>query len=459
MKNIKSGYYSINPYTGENQYSKDFDTSNEVEIKVKQSIDAFNWLSNTSSEKRKNILKRIADGIERQKDELAELVTSEMGKPLKQAKGEIGKCIEMALWHAEHGEELLANENTEYNNQKYTIVHQPLGPALFIATWNNPFLQATLAIVPQITVGNSALIKPAPNAPRCAEALKNIIDGLDINQDIYQILYTDIPLTEQLLLDKRITGVTFIGSSKAGHRIAELAGKSFKSAVIDAGGSDPMIVLKDCDIDKAVEGAIAARYGNTGQSCVAAKRIIVDQSIIEEFSLKFVEATKQLQVGDPMNKKTDIGPLAIMEAKTKLEKQIQIAINEGAEVLYHKSSEDLSGACVYPTILAGVTCEMLPSKEELFGPVAAIYAFNSIDEAIKIANDTPFGLGASIYGSQKTANDIALKLNTGNVAINTKIATQFPIPFGGMKDSGFGVYFGKEGLTTFCNSKIISTPK
>jgi succinate-semialdehyde dehydrogenase len=453
---MTQGYKSINPYNNEEYWSIPFDTKQEVQNKVSASIKAYNKLRKTPIEERKTHLVRFAEAIRLHANELALTISTEMGKPIKQAVGEVEKCALMAEFHAANAPQMLQTEKVNYLNQRFDIQHCPLGPTLFIATWNNPLLQAVLAFVPQYIIGNTALVKPAPNAPRLAKKTEEIISELGIIKDVYQVVYSDIPSTESILEDPRVVGVTFIGSSVAGHRVAQLAGKSFKRAVIDAGGSDPMIILKDANLEMAVEHAIASRFGNTGQSCIAAKRIIVHKDIKSRFEVALIHAAEKLKVGDPVDNETDIGPLATKQAKEKLLNQIEQAIVQGAKPIYKKDSSNLSGACVYPTILSEVTCEMVTSKEELFGPVAAIYSFSEIQEAIKIANDTPFGLGASIYGKEEVEN-IINELEVGNVAINTKLATQFPVPFGGIKDSGFGVYFGKDGLTTFCNNKVILT--
>lgn len=457
MLQLKEGYVSISPANGEQKAFFPFMEDAEIEFKLKEVEQGFEFLKSTTFEFRKKLLYDIAAKIEEKAEHLAFLVTEEMGKPISQAKAEIGKCAEMARYHADHGEQWLATETTDAGSVVYEFRQEALGPVLFISTWNNPFLQATLALVPQLIIGNSAIIKPAPNAARCALEMEKILDELRLPAKIYVTMLASVPQTEELILNKRVKGVTFIGSTKAGKRVGSLAGKAFKPAVIDAGGSDPMVILEDADIYEAAKGAAAARFGNTGQSCVAAKRIIVMESIKDKFLEAFVKATEELKVGDPFDPKTTVGPLATHQARDLVKDQIEQSLEQGAKLIYGGKIPDNPGAFIEPAILINVSCDMLPSKEEVFGPVAAIYVANTIEEAIEFANDTPYGLGASVYS--KTPERIVPHLVTGNVAVNSKVATNFPVPFGGIKDSGYGVYFGKEGLTTFTNTKVVSFPK
>ncbi len=457
MLQVKEGYTSISPADGEQKAFFPFMEDAEIEFKLKEAEQGFEFLKSTTFEFRKKLLYDIAAKIEEKAEELALLVTQEMGKPISQAKAEIGKCAEMARYHADYGEKWLATETTDAGSVLYEFRQEALGPVLFISTWNNPFLQATLALVPQLIIGNSAIIKPAPNAARCALEMEKILDELKLPAKVYVTVLASIPQTEELILNKRVKGVTFIGSTKAGKRVGSLAGKAFKPAVIDAGGSDPMVILEDADIEEAATVAAAARFGNTGQSCVAAKRIIVMESIKDKFLEAFIKATKAMTLGDPFDPATQIGPLATHAARDLVKDQIEQSLEQGAELIYGGKIPDNAGAFIEPTILANVSCDMLPSKEEVFGPVAAIYVVKTLNEAIEYANDTPYGLGASVFS--KTPEHVIPYLVTGNVAVNSKVATNFPVPFGGIKDSGYGVYFGKEGLTTFTNTKVVSFPK
>jgi len=454
---IVDGYQVVSPIDGEQKAFFPYHTEEQVLDNIEAVQRGFYYLSMTSFKERKQMLYSIADKIEERADMLAKLVTEEMGKPITQAKGEVQKCADMARYHANHGEAFLKTEYVETNSIRYEMRQQALGPVLFISTWNNPFLQATLALVPQLIIGNSVLAKPAPNAPRCILEMEKIVTELNLPESIFITILTTVPQTEDLLRDKRIKGVTFIGSTQAGKKVGALAGESFKAAVIDAGGSDPMIILEDADITLAVSGAVGARFGNTGQSCVAAKRIIVHESVYDQFLDAFITETKKLVVGDPFEEYTSVGPLATYHARDLLIEQIEQSVKQGAKVIYGGKIPDLPGAFIEPTILTNVSCDMLPSKEEIFGPVASIYRVSSLEEAIIFANDTPYGLGASVY--TKNPEQIIPFLETGNIAINSKVGTNFPIPFGGIKDSGYGVYFGKEGLTTFTNTKVVSIPK
>lgn len=452
---VTDKYTTVSPATGKLHAEYDVFTDTQVEQAITEAEKGFEYLAGLTVTERAGLLNRFADAVEAKADELAEIITLEMGKPITQAKGEVGKCAGMARYHAEHTEEMLRTESISYGGNRYEFVHEPLGPVLFISTWNNPLLQATLAVVPQIAVGNSAVVKPSPNAPQNVFAIEKIFDEMNLPAKVYCPVLTTIPQTEDLLLNKRLKGVTFIGSTNAGKRVGSLAGQAFKPAVIDAGGSDPFIVLKDADIDGAAGCAVAGRFGNAGQSCVAAKRIIVEKDVYKEFLEKLIEKTKAQKVGDPFDADTDIGPVAKIEFRDKVKGQIDKAVEEGAQVALGGGIHGSEGAYLEPTILTGVTTDMVIAREEVFGPVAAVFKAENSEEAIKLANDTEFGLGASVW-SENNYKEAVSRLETGNVAVNSKIATNFPVPFGGTKDSGYGVYFGREGLVTFTNTKVVS---
>lgn len=450
----KENYKVINPHDGNLLYERDCIADNQINVELDKIIKGSNYLSALNMDERKTILIHLAKAIDADAENLAKTISREMGKPITQAKGEVKKCADMARYYAANGPEILQTKVIDMPQQRYEIQYKALGPILFIATWNNPLLQAVLAVVPQIISGNAAIVKPAPNAPGCALAIDAILEAMDLPHKIYWVALTTIPQTEALLKNTQIKGVTFIGSTNVGKRVAELVGASFKRAVIDAGGSDPMLVLPDADLDQAVEGAVAGRFSNTGQSCIAAKRIIVHDLVHDEFLKKFIDKTHSLKQGDPLDEATTIGPQATFQALDKLSAQVEKAVQQGAKIWCGGKKVEGAGAYFEPTILSNITCDMLPSKEEVFGPVAAVYKASDVQEMLELANDTPFGLGASVYGKEVAM--IVDGLETANVSINTKVATTFEVPFGGIKESGYGVYFGEEGLKTFTNAKVIS---
>lgn len=453
----KDVYATISPANGElvSEYAAIED--HEVQQKLDTAIKGHAYLSKLSLAKRKEILLQLADKIEEKSEQLAQTVTLEMGKPITQARAEIQKCAGMCRWHAENADTMMATETVEFGDTRFELIQESRGPVLFISTWNNPVLQATLAIVPQIVAGNSALVKPAPSAPKCVLAMEQIIDTLDLPEKIYVPVLTSIPQTESLISDDAVKGVTLIGSTKAGHRIGELAGKGFKPAVLDAGGSDPFIVLEDADIKGAAKCAAAGRFGNTGQSCVAAKRIIVQASVYDKFLEAFLKETKSLKMGDPFDDATVIGPVAKHAFRDEMKRQVDESVAQGAKLLLGGDVPDDDGAYLNPTILTDVTTDMVVAQEEVFGPVGVVFKVNNTEEAIALANDTPFGLGASIWSAKP--EEIIPQLDVCNVAVNGKVATAFPVPFGGKKESGHGVYFGTEGVRTFTNTKVVSYPK
>lgn len=450
------GYESRSPANDEVLAQYPFISQDDLEQAIANTHKGFAYLSNCGLKDRVELLSALAKQIRANADDLSRTITLEMGKPISQAKLELEKCAAMCEYHGEHAEDMLASHTTEFGSTIYETHYLPLGPVLFISTWNNPLLQATLAFVPQCVAGNSVLVKPAPNAPQCVMKLAALINTICPGQPIYEPILTSIPQTESVLKRRDIRGVTFIGSTAAGRKVASLSAENFKASVIDAGGSDPFIVLGDADLDAAAQCAVKGRFSNTGQSCVAAKRIIVEDMVHDEFVEKLCALTKELKLGDPIMTDTDVGPLAATRFRDEIQEHLAESIKMGATVILGGSAPDGPGAFLSPTVVTDVNTEMPLATEEIFGPVASVFRATDAENAIALANATHYGLGASLF--TKNNRHLSAKIHTGNVAINTTVSTAFPVPFGGIKDSGFGVYFGKEGVRCFTNQQIVSRP-
>jgi len=337
------------------------------------------------------------------------------------------------------------------------LQYQPLGIVLGIFPWNFPYWQIIRSAVPTVIAGNAMLVKPAPNTPRCALALVKLIEQCDLPAGLIQFIFANESQIAKLLSDDRIQAATLTGSEKAGSAVASTAAKHIKKSVLELGGSDPFIVLPNANIETTLNTAITARFQNNGQSCIAAKRFIVHQSIADIFLAGLISRIQQLNIGNPLLANTDIGPVARKDLMEKLASQVETSLNQGAQLLYQSTLQSNSKGYFYPpTILGNITPDCLAWHEELFGPVISFYTFEHIEQAIDIANATSFGLGASIWGSDtENAKSIAHQIESGQVFINEMVKSQPTHPFGGVKKSGYGRELGPFGLYEFCNIKTV----
>lgn len=448
---------SINPATEDINGEFDSFSEERIDLAIKKSRTAFSGWKKISISDRSEYLENAAKVLLKRKNELGKLITSEMGKVKKESISEIEKCAWVLEYFAENTSEFLEREIIETDANKSCIKFEPYGTILSIMPWNFPFWQAIRFAAPALAGGNVILLKHSSYVPLCAIELERVFLDAGFPEGVYQTLLIDGKTTSELICRNEINGVSMTGSVSTGMKVAETCGKNLKKLVLELGGSDPFIVLADADIDKAANIAVEARFRNSGQSCINAKRFIVDESIVQEFTSMFVENTRKLKIGDPMDGNTDIGPLVREDQIKILENQSNDALLKGAKVMLEGERVDKKGFFYSPVILTDVTKDMLVMKEETFGPVAPILSVKDEYEAIKIANDSEFGLGASIW-SENIENALLLgnNIEAGMVFINNLARSDPRLPFGGVKKSGIGRELSKFGLYEFMRTKSIS---
>ncbi len=403
-------------------------------------------------------LLQVAAALRRKKQELALLITQEMGKPLSESLGEVEKCAWNFEYYAQQGETFLADQVVASAASDSRVVYDPIGLVLAVMPWNYPFWQVMRAAAPVLVGGNGMVLKHASNVPQCALALEQVFKDAGLPEGLFTTLLVESSAVRGLIEDERIAAVTFTGSTPVGRSIAAQAGQALKKQVLELGGSDPFIVLADADIEAAAAVAVKARFSNTGQSCISAKRFIVEQSIADRFAEAFVAGARKLVVGDPLLPGTTIGSMARGKLREELHAQVLASIQEGAKVLIGGQPVPGPGAYYEPTILDHVTPAMTAAREETFGPAAAILRVVSADEAIAVANDSPFGLGASLWtGDLDRARQLSRRIEAGAVFVNGMVASDPRLPFGGTKQSGYGRELGHLGLHEFMNIKTVWT--
>jgi succinate-semialdehyde dehydrogenase/glutarate-semialdehyde dehydrogenase len=401
-------------------------------------------------------MKRAAEVLESDKDRFARIMTLEMGKPLKSAGDEVAKCAWACRYYAETAERALADEAIVTNASRSFVRYQPLGVVLAVMPWNFPFWQVFRFAAPALMAGNVGLLKHASNVPQCALAIEEVLCRAGFSSGEFQTLLIGAGQVQGLIDDPRVAAATLTGSELAGSLVAGAAGKQIKKTVLELGGSDPFMVMPSANLDEAVRTAVKARTINNGQSCIAAKRFIVHQSIYSEFERRFVEAMRLLRVGDPMDAATDIGPLATAQIVSELDEQVQTAVAAGARVLTGGKRVAGAGNFYEPTVLAGVPKNCPVYGQEIFGPVAMLFSVRDIDEAIAIANDTEFGLAASVWTNNEAERLRFMdEIEAGQVFVNSMVASDPRLPFGGVKRSGYGRELGTFGIREFVNAKTI----
>lgn len=447
---------SISPTTGETLKTFEPLTQQQLQTKLARADETFRAFRRTSFSERGEIMDRVAHILESEKQDWARLMTSEMGKPIKAAVGEIEKCAWVCRYYAQTAERHLADEIVETNASRSYVHFQPLGPVLAVMPWNFPFWQVFRFAAPALMAGNVGLLKHASNVPQCALAIEEIFHRAGFPEGAFQTLLIGSDLVQFVLEDSRVAAATLTGSEQAGQSIASIAGKQIKKTVLELGGSDPFIVMPSAKLDEAVSTAVKARTINNGQSCIAAKRFIIAAEIYEEFEGRFVEGMKELRIGDPMNESTDIGPLATPQILRDVEEQVKTSIAAGAHLLTGGKRVNRSGNFYEPTVLANVPANAPASCEEVFGPVAALYRVRDIEEAIDLANNTTFGLGAAAWTNDaQEQNRFIETLEAGCVFINGMVASDPRLPFGGVKRSGYGRELGEFGIREFVNIKMV----
>ena len=447
---------TVNPATG--QTIRTFTPLSEIELEARLqcAVEAFHRHRRTPLKERTRMLLSAAEILEANKEKFGRLMVTEMGKTLKAAVEEAAKCAWGCRYYAENAEQFLADEPVETNATRSFISYQPIGPVLAIMPWNFPFWQVFRFAAPALAAGNVGLLKHASNVPQCALAIEEIFRRAGFPEGCFQTLLIETERVRRVIDDPRVAAVTLTGSTGAGSQVASAAGKQIKKTVLELGGSDPFIVMPSADLEAAARTAVKARTINNGQSCIAAKRFIVAESIADEFERRLVAGMKALVVGDPMDPATDVGPLA-NEAQVKtLVEQVERSIRAGARLLTGGRPLDRPGYYFEPGVLTGITSDSPAYREEVFGPIALLFRARDLDEAIEIANDSPFGLGASAWTSDERERvRFTTELQAGMVFINAMVASDPRLPFGGVQQSGYGRELSVYGMREFVNIKSV----
>jgi succinate-semialdehyde dehydrogenase / glutarate-semialdehyde dehydrogenase len=450
---------TVNPATGETLKTYEPLTEQALEDKIARAAAAWASYRLTTPEERAGWLRAAADVLDADTDSVAELMTIEMGKTLASAKAEAAKCAKALRWYAEHGPAMLEPERKDAGAVGATeayVVHQPLGVVLAIMPWNFPLWQAMRFAAPALMAGNVGLLKHASNVPQTALYIEELFRKAGFPADVFQTLLIGASTIEKVLRDDRVVAATLTGSAPAGQSVASIAGDVLKPTVLELGGSDPFIVMPSADLDKAAAVAVTARNQNNGQSCIAAKRFFVHADVAEEFTRLFAEKIAALTVGDPMDENTQIGPLATESGRDDVENYVQDAVAKGASVLVGGNRVDRPGWFYEPTLLAQITPEMDLYFEEVFGPVAALFTVDSLDEAIEIANSHPYGLGANLWSEDEAERAQFVRDIASGIAFVNGMVTSYPeLPFGGVKQSGYGRELTELGMREFMNAKTV----
>ena len=455
-----SSYAVVNPATGDKvkEYPEASDADLSAAIAAAEKAHA-EWSRTSSVADRAGLIQKVADFHGERREELAAIAVKEMGKPMEQALGEVDFCVDIYGYYAERAEEFMKDEPIDLlaGDGSALIRRTSMGPLIGIMPWNFPYYQVARFAGPNLIVGNTILLKPAPQCPESAEAMQKMYDDAGFPEGAYQTILASNDQIAEIIADPRIRGVSLTGSERAGAAVAEIAGRNLKKVVLELGGSDPFILLKTGDLDEAVQAAVDARLDNTGQSCNAAKRFIVADDLYDDFLEKFSAKMKEVEPGDPTADDTEIGPLSSTTAAERLQDQLDRAVKQGAEVVVGGERKDN----FFPTtVLAGITEENDAYREEFFGPVASVYKVGSEEEAIELANDTPFGLGSFVFtDDSEQATRVANSLDTGMVFVNGVGLDGAELPFGGVKRSGFGRELGPYGMDEFVNKKLIRVAK
>jgi succinate-semialdehyde dehydrogenase/glutarate-semialdehyde dehydrogenase len=444
---------SVNPYNGEILKTFDELPLEEVDSVIAKADEAFGHWRETSYEHRSAILHRVAELLRAKREELAQIMTLEMGKKIGDSRPEIDLCADIFDYYAENGPKHLAPKEYDTAEGKGTLIHQPVGVIYGIQPWNFPFYQPSRCVAPNLIAGNVVLTKHASNVPQCAEAFDDLLKEAGVPEGVHTNLQLSARNAGTIIDDDRVQGVSFTGSNKGGSAVGEQAGRNVKKTVMELGGVDPFIVLEDADMDKTVERFMFGKLHATGQICIAAKRIILVESIAQEFLNRTTRLFADLKPGDPMDESTGFGPLCTEKAAKQLEVQVKKSAEAGAKILVGGKRD---GAFFEPTIMTDIPEGSPADCEELFGPVALIYIVKDEDEAVRVANDSEFGLGGSVHTTDlERGRKVAERLESGTAFVNHVSWTYASMPMGGVKKSGYGRELGDLGIIEFVNQKLI----
>lgn len=458
MTAISSNTHAIstNPATGEQIGHYPFASDAELENSLARAAASFSVWKRTTIDERARLIIALGKTLREDANAIAQMISQEMGKPIKQALGEVEKCAQLCDWYAAQGPAMLAAEPTLVENDKARIEYRPLGPILAVMPWNFPIWQVLRGAVPTLLAGNTYVLKHAPNVMGCAYLMLDAFKRAGFPEGVFEVINATQDGVSRAIADPRIAAVTLTGSVRAGQAIGAQAGAALKKSVLELGGSDPFIVLNDADLDQAVKAAVIGRFQNTGQVCAAAKRLIIEDGVVDEFTRRFVEETRKLAIGDPLSSETYIGPMARFDLRDELDAQVQATLAEGATLLLGGERIAGQGNFYAPTVLGDVTDQMTSFKQELFGPVASIITARDARHALELANDSDFGLTATVYTRDlELAEQLADELDTGGVFINGYSASDPRVTFGGVKKSGYGRELSHFGVREFTNAQTV----
>ena len=445
----------MHPWSGEIDYRYDYIGENEIERRLGAAERAWPAWAALPLDKRGDRLRAAGQALRADRERIAGIVSADMGKLRREALAEIDKSAAACDYYAEHTAGYLQDRMVATEAARSYVTYQPIGCVFAVMPWNFPIWQVFRFLAPGLMAGNVALLKHASNVPRCADAIADVLREAGLPDGVFGVLHIDNDSAARVIGDARVKAVTLTGSERAGRSVAATAGKHLKKCVMELGGSDPFVVLDDADLDATVKAAVSSRFNNAGQTCIAAKRFIVTPGIADAFVERFVEAAGKLQVGDPMQDATTLAPMARGDLRDEVHDQVRRSVEAGAELLLGGSPGE--GACHYPaTILDRVESGMPAYREELFGPAASILRAKDDDDAARIANDTDFGLGASVWTADKARGEaMALRLDAGATFVNAIVRSDVRLPFGGTKTSGYGRELAEHGIHEFMNVKTV----
>ncbi len=447
---------SINPATGEKLKDISAHDTAEIEKRLARAAQAFDRHRREPFVKRAQLMVAAGALLEQEKEKFAQIITSEMGKLWPAAVEEVQKCSRSCQYYAENAERFLEDEPAQTQAARSFVRYQPLGPVLAVMPWNFPFWQVFRFAAPALMAGNVGLLKHAANVPQCALAIEEIFCRAGFAEGVFQTLLIEADQVEKVIVDPRVKAVTLTGSEKAGSAVASVAAREIKKSVLELGGSDPFIVMPSADLESAIGTAVRARMQNSGQSCIAAKRFFISDKVYDKFLEEFVARMRALKIGDPLDETTDLGPLATEQILDGVHEQVQKSVAAGAKLLTGGNRVHGPGFFYEPTVLVDVPRKAPAYYEEVFGPVASVFRVKDAAEAIELANESTFGLGASAWTSDANEQELFIsEIESGMVFINALVASDPRLPFGGVKRSGFGRELGVHGIREFTNIKTV----